>query len=124
MKWFKHLTNALRDPFIVDLIDQYKGDGYLAYFGIIEMIAEEWSVDNGGRVVLKMSFLKKNLQISAKKIQNFLKFFEKNKKIFSKLVGENGSEVELYCPKLNKIASDYAKRQLREKFEVGSESPT
>lgn len=114
MKWFKHQTNALSDPFIVEMIDKYGGDGYMIYFGLVEMMAEKFTPEGGGRCTLPVSFLRKNLQISGKKLSKFLNIFSKKEKIFSKIVGENGDEIELYCPKLRDVASDWAKRQIRE----------
>ena len=46
MKWFKHLTGSLKDPMVSDAITEFGGDGYLVFFGILDMMAEDFNVDS------------------------------------------------------------------------------
>ena len=41
MRWFKHLTNARRDEFIVELQHRWGNDGYVVWFKTIEIVAEQ-----------------------------------------------------------------------------------
>ena len=40
MRWFKHLSNARRDTFLLDLRHKFGSDGYTAWFITVEMLAE------------------------------------------------------------------------------------
>ena len=62
-------------------------------------------------------FLKKNLQISGKKLELLYDFFEKKQKIFAK---KEGDYYLLNCPKLKEIADDFTKRALRKKSELST----
>ena len=70
MKWFKHISDSLDDPFIFDLIAEYGGDGYLVFFGILEILARECDGDfSQVSTVFLSSFLSKKLQLSARKTE-------------------------------------------------------
>ena len=40
MKWFKHISDSLDDPFIFDLMTEFKSDGYVVFFGVIEIYSK------------------------------------------------------------------------------------
>lgn len=106
MKWFKHYCNSLSDPFIQELIDEFSGNGYLAWFGLIELIGE----DNGhiltGKLEVKPSFLKRKLHISTSKLEVIYRFCEGKGK-----VSLNFSEVywKFSMPKIVEIKDNYTK---------------
>lgn len=74
MKWFKHFSDALDDPFIQELIDEFGPSGYLAWFGLIEIIAKENGNKLTGKLEVKPSFLKRKLRISVKKLKEIYRF--------------------------------------------------
>jgi len=43
MKWYKHLTSSINNTFIRELLYEFGGDGYLLYFGIMEIYADRYS---------------------------------------------------------------------------------
>lgn len=76
MNWFKHLARARHDPFIADLLEAHRGDGYLFYFGTLEIYAENWRPDMGWFLDVSLSFLKRELHFyhlaKMKKIIRFI----------------------------------------------------
>jgi len=40
MRYFKHITSSRNDPFVRELLYKFGSDGYLAWFGTIEIICE------------------------------------------------------------------------------------
>ena len=46
MKWFKHMTGASDDEFIVALEDKYGLEGYARWFKLLEACAKDGSPDN------------------------------------------------------------------------------
>ncbi|MDY6910770.1 MAG: hypothetical protein SVM79_00185 [Chloroflexota bacterium] len=109
MKWFKHLTTSLDDPFVFDLIDKFGGDGYLVYFGTVEIMAREFDINLPGICHISANFLRKKLQLSGKKVTKILHFCEEKGKIFVKIKGD---ELELNCPKLKEMADEWTQRKL------------
>jgi len=110
VKWFKHISDSLDDPFIFDLIDQFGGDGYLVFFGVLEIISREFDVDSPGTCQLSIKFLTKKLQLSPKKISKVLEFCQKHHRILS---SSNGDGIELSCPKLADLCDDYTEKQIK-----------
>ena len=80
MKWFKHLTGSLNNSIIAQAIEIFGGDGYLVFFGILEMMADEFDVQDPGKVVLRMKKVRRNLQLSRQKTVKILAFFDQKAK--------------------------------------------
>ena len=59
MKWFKHISDSLDDPFIFDLLDQFGADGYLIFFGVLEIYSREFKPEAGWQLCVTRSYLKK-----------------------------------------------------------------
>jgi len=117
MKWFKHFSDSLDDPFIFDLIDNYGGDGYLVYFGSIEMISRELGKYSPGTCLFSIRFLAKKLQLSRKKMLKILNFCNEKGKIFIK---EDGNDITLNCPKIKELSDNYTQKLLRTDFKQAS----
>jgi len=115
VKWFKHISDSLDDPFIFDLVDRFGGDGYMVFFGTLEIMSREFDIKNPGVCTIPQRFLIKKLQLSRQKTVKILKFCDENKRI---LFGENGRNFTLNCPKLKEICDDWTKRLLRSSSEV------
>ena len=115
MKWFKHFTDSLDDPFIQDLLDIYRSDGYLAYFGLIEIIAKENKDEITGKLRIKPIYLKRKTRISKNKLLNIYRFCEENDKlsiVVSNSIDTNfgGKQVEywdFYLEKMLKIRDNH-----------------
>lgn len=61
MKWFKHISDSLDDPFIFDIVNQFGGDGYLVFFGILEIYAREFKPELGWKLNVSRGYLRKKL---------------------------------------------------------------
>ncbi len=113
MKWFKHISDSLDDPFIFDLIDQFGGDGYLVFFGTLEIISREFNTKTPGFCMVPERFLIKKLQLSRQKCVKILKYCHKNKRIFFK---EYEGKFMFNCPKLKKLSDTWTTKLLRSDF--------
>ena len=90
MKWFKHLTGSLNNSLVFELIEDFGSDGYLVFFGTIELMADEFDVYNPGYNRLSVKKLCKSFQLSRQKTVKILrainqKSTEKLQKIDEKL---------------------------------------
>jgi hypothetical protein len=74
MRWFKHFSDSLSDPFIESLIDEFGAQGYLAWFGLLELVAAENGSKLTGRASFSPKFLKRKLRISTKKLEMIYSF--------------------------------------------------
>ncbi len=115
MKWFKHISDSLDDPFISDLIDEFGSDGYLVFFGILEMMSREFDTKNPGKVTLSHHFIRRKLRLSWHKVSTILKYCEKEGRFF---VNDSGGKININCPKLKEYCDDWTNRVLRSHSEV------
>ncbi len=74
MKWFKHFSDSLDDPFIQELMDNFGHQGYVAWFGILEIIAKENGAKLTGNLEISPVYLKRKLRISSAKLQQIFEF--------------------------------------------------
>ena len=117
MKWFKHLTGSLNNSIIFEAIEKFGSDGYLVFFGTLELMADEFDVHNPGEIILSMKKLRKNLQLSRQKTVKILAFFDKKAK--EKLTKKQsffatveGDKVKLYSPRLKQLTDEYTRKEL------------
>jgi hypothetical protein len=126
VKWFKHLTGSLNNSIISQAIEQFGGDGYLVFFGILEMMADEFDSYNPGKITLRMKKVRRNLQLSRQKTVKILRFFdqkakeklEKNQSFFVEIEGD---EIRLNCPKLKELCDEYTRKELTKVSGVSQE---
>jgi hypothetical protein len=112
MKWFKHISDSLDDPFIFDLVDQHGPLGYMVFFGVLEIYAREFKTDSEWRLRIKLSYLRNKLQRKQDKLlKKVLKSIDFSKKWSVNLDGEY---VEIYIPKFAKIMDETTLKKLRE----------
>jgi len=75
VQWFKHLTYAMDDPLIDEIIDRFGGDGYMMFFGILEVYAKEFKPYPDWCLTINIGFLKKRMRLyHLKKLLKFLDF--------------------------------------------------
>ena len=108
MKWFKHISDSLDDPFIFDLISEFGGDGYLVFFGMLEVLARECDGDFTKLQPFSDKFLAKKFQLSVRKLSKILQFIKKNDRF---LVEIEGKTILINCPKLRELQDDYSKKK-------------
>lgn len=81
LKWFKHHTDSLSDPFIEELMDNFSHAGYVAWFGLIEIICKENKNNLTGNLEISPVYLKRKLRISKTKLQQIFNFCQTNDKL-------------------------------------------
>ena len=114
MKWYKHLTGSLKDPMIADLITEYGGDGYLIFFGILDMMAEDYDETNPGISTFSIKYLTRNLQVSRQKLVKVLAYIYDYPKNNGKILYSiNGDNITLLCNRLKELTDNWTKRKLR-----------
>ncbi len=109
MKWYKHLSGSLNNSFVFELIERFGGDGYLVFFGTLELMADEFDIKNPGISTFSIKKLTKNLQLSRQKAIKILKFCDEKKRIFINIQGDN---LTLDCPRLKELTDEYTQKQL------------
>ena len=106
MKWFKHMTDSLDDPFIHDLMDEFGAVGYLAYFGIIEIICKENGRDLTGKLSISPTYLRRKLRTSQGKLRQVFDFCQ----TFGKLSVNFSEKIwEFEFTKIADIKDNYTK---------------
>lgn len=74
MKWYKHFSDALDDPFIQELMDNFSHSGYVAWFGLLEIIAKENGNELTGKLIVDPRYLKRKFRISTTKLEQIFDF--------------------------------------------------
>jgi hypothetical protein len=108
MKWFKHITDSLDDPFIFELMEQFGSDGYLTFFGVVEIYAREFQTENDWKLTVSWNYLHKKLLVSSQKL----------KKILSKIhkwdINYTDTHVTIFIPKFKQLLDESTLKKLRE----------
>lgn len=127
MKWFKHLTGALNDNLIFEAIERFGAEGYLVFFGTLEIMADEFDLKNPGVNRISIKKLTKNFQISARKLTKILQFFDKKakenceKKSF--FVCFEKDNVVIKCNRLTELCDEYTQKEIKKNRDfVGTKS--
>ena len=116
MKWYKHISDSLDDPFIAVLMRKFGSDGYLVFFGTLEVMAREFDVENPGKCEIDAGFLKKKLHISMRKLQLILNFCTEKQRIYAEFKND---DVLLNCPKLKELCDEYTTKLIKK---IGTKS--
>jgi hypothetical protein len=111
MKWFKHVSDSLDDPFIFDLINRFGGDGYLVFFGVLEIYSREFKPELNWNLTITQSYLKQKLQKrQSTLITKILKHIKNSGKWEVEL---NESQITIFIPKFQEIIDEWTGRKLR-----------
>jgi hypothetical protein len=115
MKWFKHLSGSLKDSVIFEAVELYGSDAYLVFFGTLEMLADEYDLDNPGSVRLSIKKMTSFFQLSRQKTVRILQHFDQiaNKqadKSVSFFVQFENDHILVTCPKFKAICDEYTRK--------------
>ena len=116
MKWYKHFSDALDDPFIQALMDKFGHKGYVAWFGLIEIIAKESGTELTGKLDISPTYLKRKLRISTTKLSQIFHFCDTFAKV-SVNFSENNWHFDM--PKMLELKDNYTRD-----LEVASKKPS
>jgi len=119
MKWFKHLSGSLNDSFIFELVEDFGGDGYMAFFGTLEIMADEFDIYNPGVSTISIKKLTKNLQLSRQKTLKILRFCDEKakkdpRKKVSFFVDIGKTHVTIKCSKLAMLCDTHTSKLVRD----------
>jgi hypothetical protein len=106
LKWFKHFSDSLDDPFIVALMDKFGATGYVVWFGTIEIISKENGNEITGELTISPAFLRRKLRTSRTKLREVYEYCQ----TFARLSFDfSEKEWKLYLPKMADIKDNYTK---------------
>ena len=125
MEWFKHKTGSLDDPDFNAILDEFGSDGYMMFFGLLEIYGREFSnTDPEGFLSVRLAFVARKLRKSSAKVEKFLSFCGKsiNKPRFIHSI--NGTVLTYKVPDFIEMASNWTKRTKQTPTEAPTEAPT
>lgn len=106
MKWYKHYTDSLDDPFIAELMDEFGHAGYTFYFGLIGIICQQVGQDLDKNFECSDIYLKRKLRISTSKVRLLLDFCQRKGKL---IFNFQNKKLEIKIPNIAKIKDNYTK---------------
>ena len=106
MKWYKHISDSLDDPFIFDLMSEFRSDGYVVFFGILEIYSREFSPENQWKLVVSLSYLHQKLRVSPLKVKKILS------KIYKWEINYSVNQVSIFIPKFSELMDEWTQRKL------------
>lgn len=118
MRWFKHLSGALNDDLIFEAVAIFGSDAYMVFFGVKELMSEEFDIHNPGVCRILTKKLTKNLQLSRQKTVRILKHFhqkatEKRFVLKSFTIDIEKDYITITDLKLKELCDGYTEKQLR-----------
>lgn len=105
----------MNDPDISSLLEEFGGDGYLVFFGVLELMSKEFDENNPGVSTFSYRFLTKNLQISRGKLTKILQKTTEKERIFASF---SDNKITLKCEKLEELCDNWTQSKLRSNLEV------
>ena len=103
MKWFKHLTTAMNDIFVMDLEREFSHLGYAFWFKTLELIGSQ---GEDGKLRISWPSYCRIIRTRKKNILALLEKSQTNSKLSFKTFD---GEVEIDCPKFREYADNYTK---------------
>ncbi|MDY0096218.1 MAG: hypothetical protein RBT80_26280 [Candidatus Vecturithrix sp.] len=111
MKWFKHISDSLDDPFIFDLCQECGPTGYYVFFGVLEIYSREFKTENAFMLEVSWSYLCSKLVASrSQHIKKALLYCNERGRFEVKF---NGKNVSIFIPKFKKYLDEFTLKKLR-----------
>ena len=111
MKWFKHISDSLRDPFIYGGIQKHGGDFYLVFFGTLELYAREFRPVKRFKMDVHKELLRSHLvSLPCTKIAEILQYIDGAGKWS---VTNSGDNVVISIPKFYDLLDETTLKKLR-----------
>lgn len=107
MKWFKHISDSLDDPFIFNLMTQCGSDGYLVFFGILEIYSREFKPELGWKLSITRAYLKQKL--CKRQDTLIIKSLELIKNSGKWIVEFDKDNISIFIPKFTDLLDNYTK---------------
>jgi len=112
------MAGSLDDKFICDLMDAFGSDGYVAFFGNLEIMADNFDPKMPEEVTITWRYFRRKVRLSAQKLKKILNFCEDSRKF---IVNMRERDVTIKCSKFSRLCDEYAQRLIKdeEKKAVG-----
>lgn len=124
MEWFKHKTGSLDDPDFNLILDEFGSDGYMMFFGFLEIYGKEYSnVDSDGFLHISSGFVARKLRKSSAKVKKFLSFCQEKLNKSPWEYSLNGNSISYKVPKFIDLSSNWTKRKHGRPTEAPTEAP-
>ncbi|MFA5158668.1 MAG: hypothetical protein WC451_05800 [Patescibacteria group bacterium] len=115
MKWYKHLSKSLNNPFIRELMYEFGSDAYLVFFGTLEIYADNFVPSERYELCVKTRFLRDQLLLSTSKLQKILTKISQNPTKEDRWeINFNNDKVTIFIPKFKKLLDNYTSDTLQE----------
>lgn len=125
MKWYKHISDSLDDPFIFDLMTKFGAEGYLLFFGILEIYAREFKPNPEWKLEISIpqvcsKLLHSEWQVSHKLVPSFLQVLHKSGKwdvtIIEHRIKKDGTQIPykvlIHIKKFTEMLDEWTARKL------------
>jgi hypothetical protein len=117
MKWFKHLAGSLKDSIIFEAVTKFQGDGYLVFFGTLELMADEFDIYHPDTVTIPIKKMTSFFQLSRQKTLKILAFFDEKAKMFQRenksfFAEINNTHVTIICKRFAALADNHTTTEL------------
>lgn len=96
------MVNSLSDPFVFELIHKFGGNGYLVYFGVIEILSEQEKIETP--LETSYAFIASKLYLPLDQVASILGFIALKGKFEVKADKE---QISVLCPKLREFLDNY-----------------
>jgi hypothetical protein len=108
MRWFKHLSSASDDPFLVDLEARFGLEGYARWWKLLEAVASQVNPKEG-RWTVSYPWTKwqQILQGKRKKLETFLEHLANQRRISAV---PSGNILEIGICNLQKYIDEYSRK--------------
>ena len=123
MKYFKHISDSVFDPFIASLVSEFGSLGYHIFFGTLEIYAREFKVGETWQLRVKTDYLRR--AYGGIRAQTLKKVLLKINKDGNWDVNFSGNEIEIFIPKFRKLMDESTIRKLKkheDKYAVSTET--
>ena len=111
MKWFKHISDSLDDPFIFDLLHRFGSIGYLVFFGVLEIYSREFKTELNWNLTVTRSYLDQKLnKRQSTLVVKILKHIGNSGK-WDVNIEENN--ITIFIPKFRDLLDETTLRKLR-----------
>lgn len=109
MKWFKHISDSLDDPFIFELMNEFGLAGYAIFFGTIEIVARECGESFDNLLKLSWKFCARKMLTTVPHYRRVITFIATSGRFE---VVDNGIDFLIRIPKLKDLADEWTQRKL------------
>ncbi|MEZ7195421.1 hypothetical protein [Pseudodesulfovibrio karagichevae] len=106
MKWFKHMSDAHRDPKLIALVEEFGIEGYGMWWIICEVVADQYKANGVPELETSAGGWRKLTGIYPKKFKKVLTFLEKAR-LLSATFSEKGIKVCL--PKMQEFKDNHTR---------------